>query len=135
MLEYCQLRFDKPNIGFAFIMTMPLPLTRSLTAISPSSVFGTKQTSLVLMHHGRSSAPYGKRNRWHAFVIVACGPSLNIWSDCRNDKSTNHKIELIDESPYHLKGSFPGPQGTPYEGGHFEVVRIRGVAWSLMLRQ
>lgn len=43
-------------------------------------------------------------------------------ADCKNDKSSNIKIELIDESPFHLKGSFPGPDGTPYEGGHFEVV-------------
>lgn len=31
----------------------------------------------------------------------------------------------MDESPFHLKGSFPGPQDTPYEGGYFEVVRHR----------
>ncbi|KAF8148217.1 ubiquitin-conjugating enzyme/RWD-like protein [Crassisporium funariophilum] len=42
-------------------------------------------------------------------------------TDCKNDKSSQIKIELIDESPFHLKGSFPGPQGTPYEGGYFEV--------------
>ncbi|EGN97817.1 hypothetical protein SERLA73DRAFT_182565 [Serpula lacrymans var. lacrymans S7.3] len=42
-------------------------------------------------------------------------------TDCKNDKSSNIKIDLIDESPFHLKGSFPGPQDTPYEGGHFEV--------------
>jgi len=42
-------------------------------------------------------------------------------TDCKNDKSSQIKIDLIDESPFHLKGSFPGPQGTPYEGGHFEV--------------
>lgn len=29
---------------------------------------------------------------------------------------------MINESPFHLKGSFPGPEGTPYEGGQFEVV-------------
>ncbi|TRM62111.1 ubiquitin-conjugating enzyme/RWD-like protein [Schizophyllum amplum] len=46
-------------------------------------------------------------------------------ADCKNDKTSNVKIELIDESPFHLKGSFPGPEGTPYEGGHFEVdIRI-----------
>ena len=45
--------------------------------------------------------------------------------DCKNDKSSQIKIDLIDESPFHLKGSFPGPQETPYEGGHFEVVRYR----------
>jgi len=42
-------------------------------------------------------------------------------TDCKNDKSSQIKIDLIDESPFHLKGSFPGPQETPYEGGHFEV--------------
>jgi len=42
-------------------------------------------------------------------------------ADCKNDKSSNIRIDLIDESPFHLKGSFPGPQDTPYEGGHFEV--------------
>ena len=42
--------------------------------------------------------------------------------DCKNDKSSNINIELVDNSPYHLRGSFPGPEGTPYEGGHFDVV-------------
>ena len=53
------------------------------------------------------------------------------WSDCKNDKSSNIKIDLVDSSPFHLKGSFPGPQDTPYEGGHFEVVRIRDFMDSL----
>lgn len=43
-------------------------------------------------------------------------------TDCKNDKTSQIKIELIDESPFHLKGSFPGPEGTAYEGGQFEVV-------------
>ncbi|KAK1215366.1 Ubiquitin-conjugating enzyme E2 1 [Marasmius sp. AFHP31] len=42
-------------------------------------------------------------------------------SDCKNDKSSNITLELIDNSPFHLKGSFPGPEETPYEGGKFEV--------------
>ncbi|KAH7927662.1 hypothetical protein BV22DRAFT_1151160 [Leucogyrophana mollusca] len=42
-------------------------------------------------------------------------------ADCKNDRSSNIRIDLIDSSPFHLKGSFPGPQDTPYEGGHFEV--------------
>ncbi|KIM36530.1 hypothetical protein M413DRAFT_288264 [Hebeloma cylindrosporum] len=42
-------------------------------------------------------------------------------TDCKNDKTSQIKIETIDESPFHLKGSFPGPEGTPYEGGLFEV--------------
>jgi ubiquitin-conjugating enzyme (huntingtin interacting protein 2) len=42
-------------------------------------------------------------------------------ADCKNDKTSNIRITLIDESPFHLKGSFPGPAETPYEGGRFEV--------------
>ncbi|KAI0036329.1 ubiquitin-conjugating enzyme/RWD-like protein [Vararia minispora EC-137] len=42
-------------------------------------------------------------------------------ADCKNDKSSKIVIELIDNSPYHLRGSFTGPEGTPYEGGHYEV--------------
>jgi len=42
-------------------------------------------------------------------------------ADCKNDKTSNIRIDLIDDSPFHLKGSFPGPTETPYEGGHFEV--------------
>ncbi|KAH9831423.1 ubiquitin-conjugating enzyme/RWD-like protein [Rhodofomes roseus] len=42
-------------------------------------------------------------------------------ADCKNDKSSNIDIDLVDNSPFHLIGSFDGPEGTPYEGGHFEV--------------
>ncbi|KDQ51574.1 hypothetical protein JAAARDRAFT_41035 [Jaapia argillacea MUCL 33604] len=46
-------------------------------------------------------------------------------ADCKNDKTSKITLELVDESPFHLKGAFPGPEGTPYEGGHFEVdIRI-----------
>ncbi|KAG6819772.1 hypothetical protein H0H93_008779 [Arthromyces matolae] len=41
--------------------------------------------------------------------------------NCKNDKTSNIKIDLIDENPFHLKGSFPGPEGTPYQGGTFDV--------------
>ncbi|KAL5501884.1 UBC1 [Sanghuangporus vaninii] len=41
--------------------------------------------------------------------------------DCKNDKASNISIELIDDSPFHLKGSFDGPEGTPYEGGRYDV--------------
>lgn len=44
--------------------------------------------------------------------------------DCKNDKTSNVRIDLVDDSPFHLKGTFPGPEGTPYEGGTFEVVSI-----------
>jgi len=42
-------------------------------------------------------------------------------TDCKNDKTSNIRIDLVGDSPFHLKGSFPGPQGTPYEGGTFDV--------------
>ncbi|KAI0056412.1 hypothetical protein BV25DRAFT_1580633 [Artomyces pyxidatus] len=45
-------------------------------------------------------------------------------ADCKNDKSTNINIELIDNSPFHLRGSFEGPEDTPYQGGHFEDIVI-----------
>ncbi|GBE85315.1 ubiquitin-conjugating enzyme/RWD-like protein [Sparassis latifolia] len=42
-------------------------------------------------------------------------------ADCKNDKASQIAIDLVENSPYHLIGSFDGPEGTPYEGGHFEV--------------
>ncbi|WVQ85488.1 hypothetical protein IAT38_007653 [Cryptococcus sp. DSM 104549] len=41
--------------------------------------------------------------------------------DCAKDKTSNISIEMIDESPFHLVGAFPGPPDTPYEGGYYEV--------------
>jgi len=43
---------------------------------------------------------------------------------------------MVEESPFHLKGSFPGPDETPYEGGHFEVVRYHEIdAFDVQLTQ
>jgi len=42
--------------------------------------------------------------------------------DCKADKESLITVELVDDSPFHLVGSFPGPSDTPYEGGHYEVV-------------
>ncbi|KAF8633775.1 hypothetical protein AX15_001281 [Amanita polypyramis BW_CC] len=42
-------------------------------------------------------------------------------ADCKNDRASNIQIELINDSPFHLQGRFPGPEGTPYEGGKFDV--------------
>ena len=47
-----------------------------------------------------------------------------LWTDCKNDKTSNVQIELIDNSPFHLKGTFKGPEDTPYEGGRFDVVSL-----------
>lgn len=59
-------------------------------------------------------------------VFLSWGPHLNCrrCQDCKNDLSSGINIELIDNSPFHLRGTFGGPQDTPYEGGHFEVVRL-----------
>ncbi|KAK7050540.1 ubiquitin-conjugating enzyme E2-24 kDa [Favolaschia claudopus] len=42
-------------------------------------------------------------------------------ADCKNDKTSNIRIDLVDSSPFHLIGSFPGPSDTPYAGGLFKV--------------
>lgn len=42
-------------------------------------------------------------------------------ADCKADTSSGIQIELIDDSPFHLLGTFPGPEGTAYEGGTFKV--------------
>ncbi|KAI0270979.1 ubiquitin-conjugating enzyme/RWD-like protein [Russula aff. rugulosa BPL654] len=36
-------------------------------------------------------------------------------------KTDNISVELMDNSPFHLRGSFRGPQDGLYEGGNFEV--------------
>ena len=43
---------------------------------------------------------------------------------CNSDSTANINIELINDSPFHLLGSFEGPQNSPYEGGYLEVVRF-----------
>ncbi|CAO1634010.1 unnamed protein product [Jaminaea pallidilutea] len=41
--------------------------------------------------------------------------------DIRNDAASKVEIALIGESPFHLVGTFPGPEGSPYENGTFDV--------------
>ncbi|EPQ26265.1 uncharacterized protein PFL1_06200 [Pseudozyma flocculosa PF-1] len=42
-------------------------------------------------------------------------------NDCKNDKSSGVDVVMVDESPYHLIGTFPGPENSPYDGGMFDV--------------
>ncbi|CAE6493156.1 unnamed protein product [Rhizoctonia solani] len=42
-------------------------------------------------------------------------------ADCKNDKASKISIDLIDDNPFHLCGSFPGPEDTPYQGGIYQV--------------
>ncbi|KAG9011781.1 hypothetical protein FRB90_007081 [Tulasnella sp. 427] len=39
----------------------------------------------------------------------------------RKDKASNVEINLVEDNPFHLIGTFPGPPDTPYEGGRFSV--------------
>ncbi|CAO1635351.1 unnamed protein product [Parajaminaea phylloscopi] len=41
--------------------------------------------------------------------------------DVKNDKASKVEVTLVDESPFHLVGTFPGPEGSPYERGIFDV--------------
>jgi hypothetical protein len=55
-------------------------------------------------------------------LTIECLFYSSPFADCKNDKVSKIAIELIDDSPFHLKGSFDGPEDTPYEGGRYEVV-------------
>jgi ubiquitin-protein ligase len=44
-------------------------------------------------------------------------------ADCKRDAGSGIRVALVDESPFHLIGTFPGPDGSPYAGGTFDVVR------------
>jgi ubiquitin-protein ligase len=45
-------------------------------------------------------------------------------ADCKRDAGSGIRVALVDESPFHLIGTFPGPDGSPYAGGTFDVVRV-----------
>ncbi|CED84954.1 ubiquitin-conjugating enzyme e2-24 kda [Phaffia rhodozyma] len=42
-------------------------------------------------------------------------------SELQKDKTLQITVTMIDESPFHLLGTFIGPPDTPYEGGQYEV--------------
>ncbi|WFD36344.1 E2 ubiquitin-conjugating enzyme [Malassezia cuniculi] len=42
-------------------------------------------------------------------------------ADCANDTQSDVQVEMVDESPFHLIGTFPGPPNSPYEDGVFKV--------------
>ncbi|KAK0548228.1 Ubiquitin-conjugating enzyme E2 1 [Tilletia horrida] len=41
--------------------------------------------------------------------------------DIESDNSSSIEISMLDENPFHLIGTFPGPENSPYEGGIFDV--------------
>ena len=55
---------------------------------------------------------------------------------CERDKSDGIAVQMVDgtqswyssESPFHLIGTFPGPESSPFEDGLFKVVRSPGLA-------
>ncbi|KAF9414160.1 Ubiquitin-conjugating enzyme E2 1 [Podila epigama] len=47
-------------------------------------------------------------------------------SDCQKDQASLIQLTLEDGNIMHLKGRFPGPPGTPYEGGIFQVDIVLG---------
>ncbi|BEI94811.1 uncharacterized protein CcaverHIS019_0703920 [Cutaneotrichosporon cavernicola] len=40
---------------------------------------------------------------------------------CQADKHSQISIQMVEDNPFHLIGSFPGPGDTPYEGGYYEI--------------
>jgi hypothetical protein len=75
------------------------------------------------VHYGCSPSSCKQGNCWFVFFKLESSWDLTRrYQDCKNDKTSNISLELVDNSPFHLKGSFPGPEDTPYQGGHFEVV-------------
>ncbi|KAI6166387.1 ubiquitin-conjugating enzyme/RWD-like protein [Pisolithus thermaeus] len=67
-----------------------------------------------IIGHGQavvsSTESYGRLRRVNKEIMA-----------CKSDQTANIKVELVDSSPFHLKACFPGPEGTPYESGIFEV--------------
>jgi ubiquitin-conjugating enzyme (huntingtin interacting protein 2) len=41
--------------------------------------------------------------------------------DLKNDPVSNIEVEIIRDDLNHLRGSFMGPEGTPYQGGKYFV--------------
>jgi ubiquitin-conjugating enzyme (huntingtin interacting protein 2) len=54
--------------------------------------------------------------------VEACADRAR--ADCKRDAGSGIRVALVDESPFHLIGTFPGPDGSPYAGGTFDVVRV-----------
>ncbi|CAO3566419.1 unnamed protein product [Mortierella alpina] len=42
-------------------------------------------------------------------------------ADCQRDQASLIDLQVEDGNIMHMKGRFPGPPGTPYEGGMFQV--------------
>lgn len=115
-----------------YIRLSPGRLSLASQAPTTSSLHPSVNT-----RHGRQTTSCEQGDRWSAQPPLSpkkigslLRPMRARPPDCKNDKTSNIRIDLIDSSPFHLKGSFPGPEDTPYQGGHFEVVRR--FAWRLI---
>ncbi|WFD29414.1 E2 ubiquitin-conjugating enzyme [Malassezia sp. CBS 17886] len=40
---------------------------------------------------------------------------------CANDNDDDIQVHMVDDSPFHLLGTFPGPENSPFEEGLFRV--------------
>ncbi|KAJ3264822.1 ubiquitin-conjugating enzyme E2 K [Chytriomyces hyalinus] len=65
--------------------------------------------------HGRRFACQGKL----AYLGLRGGASGS--SSVSANSTSVHVVEMVGDTITHLKGSFKGPDATPYEGGVFEV--------------
>jgi hypothetical protein len=90
--------------------------------------------AFVPLSHGCSTKTREQGDRWSESATtctVSHAPDNDPRIDCKNDKVSHITLELVDESPFHLKGTFPGPEETPYEGGIFDVVRLISSSFSV----
>lgn len=116
----------------SFYTTTTIPLLFSISKLSLQYLYRYNPYHRVLWTQDFvvSTRRSQVRSRCHCFraqeivIIRMLKPCVFLLlQDCKNDKTSNISVDLVDNSPFHLIGSFLGPEETPYEGGHFQVVR------------
>ncbi len=99
--------------------TVALCLDYSITSI-PQGLFVSSHVRLTTTKSGNQGNCSCVRSS--SFFITHL---ISLWTHqgCNNDyKTESISVEQINDSPFHLRGFLQGPQGSPYEGGTFEVV-------------